>query len=336
MILDKDFIGREFPQNCGDSLLVLSETNKRSNDGHILFNCYSLKFNNYILGDKRGIIKGYIRNPKIEEFWTNSLHFQNCGDSLKIIRKTNLKKNNKPKESFLYECEFIKYSFKVFATKTEINKGKVNNPQIEIEEFINKIWPQNCGDSLRIIEKSNVQDKCQRFLFKCKFIGYEKTYLRTKDAIINGLVSNWENLEYSSEEKELRDYISFIYNKEIIKDDYSVLKDREIDIYLPELKIGFEFNGIYWHSQKFKDKNYHLNKTKDALKNGIILYHIWEDEWLGEKDKIKQWLKDILLQRKSFIYKGVIDKEGITSKYLKEPELIKRQNQMCWNCGYNL
>jgi hypothetical protein len=35
----------------------------------------------------------------------------------------------------------------------------------------------------------------------------------------------------------------------------------EIDIYLPELKLGFEFNGLYWHSNKFKEKNYHLNKT---------------------------------------------------------------------------
>jgi hypothetical protein len=30
----------------------------------------------------------------------------------------------------------------------------------------------------------------------------------------------------------------------------------EIDIYLPELKLGFEFNGIWWHSDKYKDKWY--------------------------------------------------------------------------------
>jgi hypothetical protein len=51
----------------------------------------------------------------------------------------------------------------------------------------------------------------------------------------------------------------------------------EIDI-LPELKLGFEFNGLYWHSNKFKEKNYHLNKT-DWFKK-IYASYIWEDDWI--------------------------------------------------------
>ncbi len=30
---------------------------------------------------------------------------------------------------------------------------------------------------------------------------------------------------------------------------------EEIDIFLPDYKIGIECDGIYWHSEKFKDKN---------------------------------------------------------------------------------
>ena len=51
-------------------------------------------------------------------------------------------------------------------------KGSVNNPQIEKVEFIDKIWPQNCGDSLKIIEKSDKKQSGTEYLWKCKFIKY--------------------------------------------------------------------------------------------------------------------------------------------------------------------
>lgn len=59
-----------------------------------------------------------------------------------------------------------------------------------------------------------------------------------------------------------------------------ILEDgKHLDIYIPELKIAFEYNGTIWHSSKYKTKsNYHKNKTEQALKEGISLYHIWEYE----------------------------------------------------------
>lgn len=35
MIDDKDFIGKEFPQKCGDSLLVLEKSNKKQNTNYL-------------------------------------------------------------------------------------------------------------------------------------------------------------------------------------------------------------------------------------------------------------------------------------------------------------
>ena len=40
------------------------------------------------------------------------------------------------------------------------------------------------------------------------------------------------------------EYIKSIYSGCIIKNDRSVLSGKELDIYLPELNIAFEFNGI--------------------------------------------------------------------------------------------
>jgi hypothetical protein len=68
----------------------------------------------------------------------------------------------------------------------------------------------------------------------------------------------------------------------------------EIDIYLPDLKIGFEFNGLYWHSDKYKKKDYHLEKTKHFNDRGIHLIHIWEDDWDLRSDIIKSQIKNWL------------------------------------------
>lgn len=55
----------------------------------------------------------------------------------------------------------------------------------------------------------------------------------------------------------------------------------EIDLYLPDYKVGIEFNGYYWHSSIFHDKDYHVRKTEICLKNGIKLIHLWESTSLG-------------------------------------------------------
>ena len=51
--------------------------------------------------------------------------------------------------------------------------------------------------------------------------------------------------------------------------------------------MAFEYNGLYWHSEKHKETNYHLNKTEKCEKNNIQLIHIWEDDWLFKQDIIK-------------------------------------------------
>lgn len=61
----------------------------------------------------------------------------------------------------------------------------------------------------------------------------------------------------------------------------------EIDVYLPEYKIGIEFNGIYWHSTaRVKNTNVHKHKYLTARNMGIKLIQIWEDEWYQKKDII--------------------------------------------------
>lgn len=90
----------------------------------------------------------------------------------------------------------------------------------------------------------------------------------------------------SGREIELADFlrecgINFISNS------YEIIPPLSLDIYIPSLNLAFEFNGLYWHSEIFKDKYYHLNKSKECQKVGISLTHIWEDDWIYKKDIIK-------------------------------------------------
>jgi hypothetical protein len=108
---------------------------------------------------------------------------------------------------------------------------------------------------------------------------------------------NPPDLTSSKMEKELATYIHSLGVIQINTNDKSVLrgtKFMEVDIYIPDEKIAIEFNGLYWHSELFKNKNYHQEKTRILLERGIMLYHVWEDDWIGKKPIIKSMIGKIL------------------------------------------
>jgi hypothetical protein len=90
----------------------------------------------------------------------------------------------------------------------------------------------------------------------------------------------------SIKEKEMIKWINQ-FDVNFIKSDKTVLNPKHLDIYIPTKNIAIEFNGLYYHSEYFKNKNYHLDKSLDCESKGIHLLHIWEDEWLFKQDIVK-------------------------------------------------
>ncbi len=75
----------------------------------------------------------------------------------------------------------------------------------------------------------------------------------------------------------------------------NIISPYELDLYIPEKNIAIEYNGLIWHSEKFrKENNYHLKKTELCEKQGIRLIHVFEDEWLEHENIVKSRLKQIL------------------------------------------
>ena len=61
--------------------------------------------------------------------------------------------------------------------------------------------------------------------------------------------------------------------------DRTILNGKEIDIYLPEYRIGIEIHGLYWHSENFiSDHYYHAKKRTLALEKNIQLLQITDYE----------------------------------------------------------
>lgn len=99
----------------------------------------------------------------------------------------------------------------------------------------------------------------------------------------------------SKGENELYEYICELLGKENVEhSNREILDGYEIDIYIPKLHIGIEYNGLKWHSEKFKNKNYHLIKTKLANSKGIKLIHIFEDEYLLHKKIVLSKIRTLL------------------------------------------
>ena len=73
-----------------------------------------------------------------------------------------------------------------------------------------------------------------------------------------------------------------------------ILNGMEIDIFIPPLKLGIEYNGLRWHSEEFgKDHRYHLNKLNKCNEQGIKLIQIFEDEWINHREICESKLKQI-------------------------------------------
>lgn len=111
-----------------------------------------------------------------------------------------------------------------------------------------------------------------------------------------------KRLYTSSMEDDIREFVKSL-GVEVSKPHILDIKDggakKEIDIYVKELHLGIEVNGLYWHSTKMKPWTYHRDKYLAARELGIHLVQIWEDHWLENKSKIENYLRELITKYKT-------------------------------------
>ena len=98
----------------------------------------------------------------------------------------------------------------------------------------------------------------------------------------------------SSYEREIGEYMTSLG----VEHDANrqILIGREIDILVPNVNIGFEFDGLKWHTEFFgrKGHKYHIDKTLQCNEKGYGLIHIFEDEYVEHKNIVLAKIKHIL------------------------------------------
>jgi len=233
------------------------------------------------------------------------------------IKKKSLKTNNKRYNSeFPQKLKFIKdkiektniekYGFKVAIMNHDIKekqkkslKNFYNNKILKnyknIISYENGIYKFKC-------EKGHIFELYSTLLHSRKFLN---KILCTK---CNPLILNKSSLQF-----EITNFIKN-YTEDIILNDRHL--GKELDIYIPELKLAFEINGLYWHNELYKDKKYHLNKTELCEKNGIQLIHIYEDDWIYKQDIIKSMILNKLSKTPNKIYARKCEIREITDNKL--------------------
>ena len=98
-------------------------------------------------------------------------------------------------------------------------------------------------------------------------------------------------IEKSNELNEITDCLKILSPQQRNRE---ILRNREIDIYIPSIKLGIEYNGLRWHSEEFgKDHRYHLDKLNKCNEQGIRLIQIFEDEWVKHREICESKLKQI-------------------------------------------
>lgn len=65
---------------------------------------------------------------------------------------------------------------------------------------------------------------------------------------------------------------------------------RELDIYIPHLRLAIECNGVYYHSEAIRPKAYHAEKRAACSAEHVRLVQVWEDDWKSRPETVKTML----------------------------------------------
>jgi hypothetical protein len=115
------------------------------------------------------------------------------------------------------------------------------------------------------------------------------SYYTLDDAFTRANITRtFVNCNRSLAEREIGDYIENVLGIRTETNNRSLLNGKEVDIYIPDHKIGIEYHGLYWHSEGTgTHKTYHLDKLNNANEAGIHLIQITDYEWINHQELVK-------------------------------------------------
>lgn len=165
------------------------------------------------------------------------------------------------------------------------------------DEFVNKARLVH-GDAYEYNDNEYVRTNC-KIGITCKKHG---AFYMTPANHLQGQQCPKCASSHSKGEDDLFKFICSLINEKVVQRDRETLNGTELDIIIPNRNIAFEYNGLHWHSELLKERNYHLIKTKECENKNIRLFHIFEDEWNTKRDILESMIKNLLGITENKIY----------------------------------
>ena len=198
----------------------------------------------------------------------------------------------------------------------KIKKEKLEAKKLNYAKSQNLVTVDDLSKIFNRDESTIIDDIRLLNLKIIKFNNDARFYIEESNLpILSDFFSKTDECGKSYSEKELVDFVKSIYSDEIMENTKRIIPPKELDIYIPKMKLAIEYNGLHWHDENHIDKNYHLMKTNMCNEKGIDLIHVFEDDWLYKKEIVKSMIASRL---------GVY-KEKIFARKCKIKEIEKDQ-----------
>lgn len=114
-----------------------------------------------------------------------------------------------------------------------------------------------------------------------------------KEHLLNHDIEITRHNHMSLGENEVANFIKSL-GVTMTQGDRNLISPKEVDILCTDHGVAFEYCGIYYHSSKFKNVNYHKNKLASVNAKGYRLITMYETEWINHQSLIKRKIADIL------------------------------------------
>jgi hypothetical protein len=200
-------------------------------------------------------------------------------------------------------------------------KKNINRKLKRLGLFRNGIEKKNlrlewCKKNGRDLSYEFVKELAKKYNTRYEF------YLYDSSAYNKALKCNWLeeisehmcSVRFSIPQLILKDILEFILNEKCSYNDRNAIKPLEIDCYFKKFKIGWEYNGKYFHNDKDDNKKEDICKSKN-----IILFSI------SEKTKdFRKYEKNI----KNQIFNQVNDIENLTGIKIDKEKLMEYQPKL--------
>lgn len=106
---------------------------------------------------------------------------------------------------------------------------------------------------------------------------------------------------WSKAEKQVLGFlVELLPGVDVLNNDRSLFgtsgKRMELDIYIPSLSLGVEFNGEYWHDEELFPEVAERHRRKQAVcdEKGVKLVVVWESAWNDRQDEVETQLRKIV------------------------------------------